>query len=396
MEIEKRNSNYNMKVRSVDIIIFFSFFVLFKPAFIPSNIQIIIRVTLIMITSIYIIFKVKFRNLFNASLLVVAPIVVSCSVNYYKDLLSFQNLLNGLLYAIRLYNIYTIFLYCKKIRYEYNAFLIIYNLLKIYSFISILSIIIVGPSTNNFFFGTKYPTSYLLILFVSFYYIKNKQKFYINSKVNIRYFSKYLILFFVTSLFIWIIGCRTGTISFLMCFILSFSGKKAKKIMSKPVVVILALVVSALFVFIIGEILQLGFVQSILTLLGKDVTLSDRIRYYQRIGYVISKCDICIGYGYSSDYMKSIIAYGSNIQNGLLQHLIEYGLCGSIGLLVFIYYSIKKTHMNNWGFYMYLYTMIIAAIVEISISAIFFLCLFIMRWVCIKEEKNSFLVGLCE
>lgn len=373
-----------ISISYMDVILFCAIFPFFKPFHLPFLLQLGLKLFFVIISLLFIFKHVKMIRAINDVYLLSIPIIISCLFNYVDGHLSFQNLLNGILYAIGLYCLYTVLRYCNSVKYEYEAFCTIYNILKLYSLITVISIIVSGPDSNDFFFGSKFPSSYILILTTAFCYIKNEQII----KKSIKAKMGYILLLIFISIVLWKIGCRTGTISFSVFIVLSFVSRDIQRIMSKPSVIIAALLGSALIVIIIGQILQLGLVKDILVLLGKDATLTDRVRYYQRIVLVFESGNKWLGYGYASELMRNVIAYGNNIQNGLFQYLLEYGIVGVVSLLLFIYKCVKKSNINNWGYYLFIYTTIVTAIVEISISTAFFVCLFSLRWLRIKD-KNS-------
>ena len=224
------------------------------------------------------------------------------------------------------------------------------------------------------------------MLFVALYYIKKENLIDYKPVIFIRYCLLTLFIFCI----IWWIGCRTASIGLLVFFMLSFVPKSGRKLLTKPIVIIISLFISAVLVFVIDQILQTNVARQVLEILGKDSTMSDRLRYYQRIGIIITSGNMFWGYGYESALLKQLILYGPNVQNGVLQHIVQYGLFGGVSLFTFVYSVMRTEQKHAWGYYMFFYAMIVTAIVEISISYAFFLGLFAFKWMNVYdiEIKN--------
>ena len=178
-----------------------------------------------------------------------------------------------------------------------------------------------------------------------------------------------------------------------LIFIMLHLPEKAKKFFSNPIVIIGFLILSMLMIFIIPELLKLKLVQFVVQdIMGKDLTLTDRLRYYERAVDVYKQGGIWLGYGYESNVMRDNIAFGTNIQNGLAHIMLSFGLIGGLALIIMIFRSVHISNQNkkitcnvplrasNWALYAVLYGFIFAAIAEISLSFVFFITIFIIRW----------------
>ena len=178
-----------------------------------------------------------------------------------------------------------------------------------------------------------------------------------------------------------------------MLVLVLFSNSKMKKILSRPITLVCLMLLSMLVMFAITRILEFAFVQNIIqNVLHKNLTLTDRLNYYKKAMDVFLQGNVYYGYGYASDEMREVIGRGTNIQNGLFQQLLCYGVVGAASIILIVYYSAYYGHMNtmkNWPFVVVLIGFIIAAIAEISYNSFFFLSVFALRWFG-YEKKDMF------
>ena len=326
------------------------------------------------------------------SLIYVIPVIISCLYNYKYKGLDLSNLINGLQYALCIYEIYTMFQYCDQKKTAKGLTEALCKICGLYCLLSAVTVFIYGKSyqySNSYFIGSKYMVCYIMMLYVGLKYNLNEQIY----KTNKREYYKFVGIFLIFEIVAWYANCMTGFASLFLIFIMLHLPEKAKKFFSNPIVIIGFLILSMLMIFIIPELLKLKLVQFVVQdIMGKDLTLTDRLRYYERAVDVYKQGGIWLGYGYESNVMRDNIAFGTNIQNGLAHIMLSFGLIGGLALIIMIFRSVHISNQNkkitcnvplrasNWALYAVLYGFIFAAIAEISLSFVFFITIFIIRW----------------
>lgn len=379
-------SKRSITITSSSIVIYLVFLGSFKPYLIPASAQQILRFTCILIGLLYVVCNYKTRNILNPALVISCSVTLSCLYNYYYRTLTSQNLLNGLFFSLNIYVIYSLMLTLRNKGLSHRIIRCLYRISTIYSIISTLSVFFVEASrTPTFFFGSKYMTCYLFMLNFALYYVNHEQDIKSSDVAKIKYVS--LALVFV--ILIWKTGCITGLLGFVLLVILGFANDCIRGFLSKPYIAVLLMSFALLILLILDAILSIGMIQKTIVLLGKDIGLTDRMRYYSRAMSVLSSGSQLWGYGYASDEMRSNIALGSNLQNGLLQHLASYGIIGLISLFVTVVacFKNKRNRCCCWGFYMLFYALVFTSIVEVSYNLVFFMVLFMIG---IFPDKNSY------
>lgn len=363
---------------SIQSLVFYAMFIaMFRPEVLPANVQVGLRIALLAITLVYIIFTTKIKDYFNAALPLSLCIFLSSFINYRDGLLSYSNFLNGTLRALCIYCLYLMFRKIKEQKGAHTLLVYLHRILTLYFIVSVISIFVIVRDQNGlYFFGSKYTTTYLLIFYSGVTYSINEDIIKQSLQSRIKYLSIYLIVAFSIAF----TGCATGVVTYAVFFLLAFSGDRLRKTLSKPHVVVLCMIGALLFLLSLQAILQNSLVQSlIIDVLHKDLTLTDRLRYYNRATSVIQNGNIYWGYGYASDLMRSNIGLGTNLQNGLLQMIAEYGVVTVVVLLFSTFYLTRnKFETSYWGIYMALYTFIIASMVEVSYSLVFYSILFLV------------------
>ena len=363
----------------------------FKPYFLPDGVISIFRVVFLGYVLLFLFLHRKLKYLINLSNPFAVMIIVSCVLNYFEKKLSIYNLNFGVLYALCAICMGAMIKYCL----QKNTFLNLLHCLRkiffIYFLISIMSMLIQERNTMEYAFGSKFMTSYIILLMPGLFYTqclltnhsKDKVKFY----------------FIVLASFFALIYMETitGLISYLAFIMLCIFGKKILRLLSNPYFFVIAVISSLLILLTLSAILQIGGVQRIITgILHKDITLTDRMRYYSRALHVFNSGNIWFGAGYASSLLRNSIGLGSNIQNGLLQHVLSYGVLGGIAFIIICFRGLNikcaKIPDESLGIIAVLYAFVLAAIVEVSYNHVFLLTLFLaygMQQTVLKVENNQ-------
>ena len=81
--------------------------------------------------------------------------------------------------------------------------------------------------------------------------------------------------------------------------------------------------------------------------IGKEICLTGRMDIYARIGYLVSK-NILFGYGYENNtYVASQTVLASNVQNGVLDNVVSFGIIGTALLAIWIWSCLKFAQKNG-------------------------------------------------
>lgn len=352
------------------------FMVLFRARYLPEMPQIIFKIFVIGISFI-IIFKNHLNLSRNISLLYSLAIIVSCFFNYRGGSISLSNFLNGILYSICVYCIYTVMGgYCSLFGFD-NLLKCIYAVAKLYALISIISILIIEHVDNVvYFFGPTFLTNYLLLLWFGLYYLKKRNQLHQANKLKLVLFSIMILGIFVYT------QCSTMIVAFGVVIIMMFFPEWLKQAFASPKVLIGIMIAAGLLIFFIEGLLAIPVVQHfIVNILGENLTLTDRLRVYSHLKDLI-ELKPWAGYGYQNDAIYTVTEWASNAQNGLINILINYGLFGVISFIILCYRSFDMAGKSNdyWGLYVICYGMVVASIVEVSYNYVFIIIICMIRW----------------
>lgn len=229
------------------LIIYALFFAIFKPYFLPTNMQQGIKILIIMWCLFLIAIKMKPIRWINISLLYSGIIAISSYIAYKNNYVSQSTLLDGIFYSICIYVVYTIFEYlCKKENIEYIMACIL-DVSGLYAVLTILSLFkplyIDDSGLSVYLFGNKFLSSYYLLFFLmTFYSVYN-----IKIKNNYTWRIRFLFLALICLLFTVGAKCSTGAIATILIIISLFVPDKIKRVLKSPWIVMGSMVASALF-----------------------------------------------------------------------------------------------------------------------------------------------------
>ena len=382
----------NVRICITYVVLTVVFFGVLRPSFLGGTVGICFRVLCLTVGMFFFIFNLKIRKMINMSLIYVIPVIISCVYNYLYKGLNLSNLINGLQYALCIYEIYTMFQYCDQKKTSRRLTEVLCKICGFYCFLSAVTVFIFGKSylfSSSYFIGSKYMVSYIMMLYIGLKYNLNESLY----KSNKTVYCKFIGIFVIFEIVVWYANCMTGFSALFLIFLLLHASEKAKKFLSNPAVIIGFLILSMMMIFIIPSLLKLKLVQFVVQdVMGKDLTLTDRLRYYDRAVDVYKQGGIWLGYGYESNVMRDNIALGTNIQNGLAHIMLSYGLIGGLALIIMLFRAVsisnknnkivylQKARASNWALYAVIYGFIFAAVAEVSLSFIFFFTIFIIRW----------------
>lgn len=377
----------DMKIKRIDVIICLLFYAIFKIYAIPTVVQQATKIAAIAIVGLFLLSRCDRKKLLNISLPFSAAIIISGAYAYMSGINNFKSVMNGILYAVCLYCICTLLLYCRDIDYLDGFLNCFYGMSILYSLISLVFIVMRGGgegSSVTYFVGNKFATSFLYIMMIILYSIKHDK--YIRK--GILHKTIFLIMAASSLLIsIWV-RCSTAVVaSFLIC-VIPFIPEKIKKVLSRPKVIIAAMIVSGIILFSIEKILNIPFVNHIVVdVLKRSATLTGRLTIYRRIWSIVQETP-WLGHGYGNGIVQRYIGYG-NAQNGMFQIALDYGMIGCIVLLFTVYKCVSRRLEPKYQYlYVLAYAMIITAIVEISFDSIFFIAIYAIYAVGVNEDKT--------
>jgi hypothetical protein len=309
------------------LIIYALFFAIFKPYFLPTNMQQGIKILIIMWCLFLIAIKMKPIRWINISLLYSGIIAISSYIAYKNNYVSQSTLLDGIFYSICIYVVYTIFEYlCKKENIE-DIMACILDVSGLYAVLTILSLFkplyIDDSGLSVYLFGNKFLSSYYLLFFLmTFYSVYN-----IKIKNNYTWRIRFLFLALICLLFTVGAKCSTGAIATILIIISLFVPDKIKRVLKSPWIVMGYMVASALFPTFMTVIMNNSIVRYIVVqVFHESVDLNFRnVIYNNHIFQLISK-SFWYGYGYNNTMMldKTNQVF-SNAQNALLEIILRFG-----------------------------------------------------------------------
>ena len=249
-----------------------------------------------------------------------------------------------------------------------------------------------GDKFNCFFLGNKFNVVYLHLFFWAFYLLYQQL-----IKKNKRMCT---ILIIALVIFVSIyVKCSTGIIAIFVFCLLCF--EKFEKYFFNPVTTFISIGIFDTILFVNAEFLSTPFIKFIIeNVLGKEIGLTGRMDIYTRIGYLVSK-NILFGYGYENNtYVASQTVLASNVQNGVLDNVVSFGIIGTALLAIWIWSCLKFAQKNGKlnAFSYLLYTYIVISSVEIVFRTNFIIIIALIAFCNINDNciTNNGYYGVAE
>lgn len=214
--------------------------------------------------------------------------------------------------------------------------------------------------------GDKFIVSYLNLFWISLftqYQIFNKSKFNIT---NYR-------LLIITACSISIIAqCSTAVI--VSAFMIGFSFfPHIYKFLKKPFFICTSILILDIgFYLFYALILKIPSIQYlIVNILGEDLTLTSRTIIWEALATILNKQPIWgFGPGNETWVVKDLINL-TNAQNGLLHTYLGIGIIGLICYFMLLYRIIQYNNKNFSFILFFLYGLIIASMIEVTLETSF-------------------------
>lgn len=379
-----------MKIKKRDVLFFLLIISLFKIIILPKIMIQSIKIIAVSCTLVYITKKVKIRELINSVCLWGVYIVLSTIINYFKGYVEASNILDSILQALSFVSLFYMFFVYKKTNELHRAKIILIDILWIYTIMSVITIIINGKGEGTsvyYFAGNKFRTCYYMLLLVCVLYSELKTVL----KKNIYITVEFWIALTLSILVAVYVKCSTAIICEALFLVFMVLPKTAlKKLLSRKTIFLVLIVTGIVWGFL-QIILQLPVVQHVVVgVLHKDIGLTGRFAIYNILSDIIYNNPMW-GYGYGNSIIYSS-TYGmiANAQNNLMQIIVDFGI---IGLLLFInmfYFKLPESNEKKINYMcIFIYLMLIAAIVEITFDFWFFVALFLSYFEADISNKQS-------
>lgn len=368
-----------------DLCVYLVYFSLFKAYFIPDAIRQVMKIISLIIVLLFLIKRLKRKDVFNCSLLFSSTMVISGLYNYICNSYTVKALLDSLLYALAFYDFYSLFLYASRNEVKEKMSCCLYRATFVYCVLTVISVFIVGTENNSnvssYLFGNKFTSSYLFIALLALYGLSHNMKIRRN-KARICFLTVFALAFTLY------VGCATATVALVISIFLFWIDKKRQgHLILNPVIVVSTLIGTAVIPFVIDLVLKNNIVRYVIfEVFHRTSTVYGRFEIYNQYLQTLLQERFWFGYGYSNGIMLSVTGVFGNAQNGLLEQMMNFGFVGVTSILITAFYALRQKKKLSYMAIL-LYAMIIAAIFEVTINWFFWMALFSVQY--LNEEIET-------
>ena len=367
-----------------DIVIFGGTFFLalisiMKIPILPKIILQCLKLAAISFFLIYIIKNQKKTRLFDQFDIVVFGIIVIISsyLNYHFTSYFFF----GVVYAIMLLGFFLIL----SIAVDNHGVIPVVKLMFICFFvICIINDLCLGICIDsNYLIGTKFSVAYWHCMMILTYSLA----WQLQGGVN-RLFL--VLITFWGFCIAYLTECSTGLVEIAILFIMLFFGKKLRRILANPILMLVTMLIIGYSIYLWDMVLSLQYVREfVINVLHENLTLTGRIQIYEMLPKLAQEKPI-IGWGYGTEIVRERL-YG-NAQNGLWHIGIQYGIVGVVLFMLITFRTFRANKSdefeNKFPIAVIVYTFILISCVEINYGYIFFISLALYRAISSTERRN--------
>lgn len=237
-----------------------------------------------------------------------------------------------------------------------------------------------GDRFNCFFLGNKFNVVYLHLFFWAFYLLYQQL-----TKKNNKFYTVLLIgLVLCVSIFV---KCSTGIIAIIVFGILYFG--KFEKYFFNPLITFISIGVCNTILLVNSAFLSMPIIKFVIEdILGKEIGLTGRLDIYARMGQLFVQ-NLWFGYGYENNaYVALQTVLAANVQNGLFDNIVSFGIVGTSVLAMFIWVCLKFAQKNGKlnAFSYLMYTYIVISSVEIVFRTNFIIIVALIAFCNINEN----------
>lgn len=304
--------------------------------------------------------------LFNLVLLLFCISMVLSS--FFNRNMSGSFMLGGIIYSLGILEAFLVVEYADSTNLQRVLKKTMYYLALFYVVITDVLMFTVGahlPSGEDtllvYFIGNKFNVAYLHIMWMVLYYAtfyKKKQ----NQKILM------LVHFIVVFAISRSLNSGTSTIACVILLLFFLFRNKIGRIMNNSITYLLSIGIFDTILLIGSAILKIPAISYIIqNLLNKSSDLTGRLDIYTRI-FIIMKDSPLWGVGNDNNYAYSLkYALAGNVQNGLFDIIVSFGIIGTVLMFVVLVLAIRKgKKRDNLAFKAYLFVLIVLSMVEVT------------------------------
>ena len=185
------------------------------------------------------------------------------------------------------------------------------------------------------------------------------------------------------------VNCTTGIIMSITIILMAHFPNTIKKILTYPKTFLASLCIENILIWSGVAIFTHPFVVYLITnVFHKSANMTGRLQLYS-ITLDLVKNKPLFGYGHLTNIYRNTVGYG-NAQNGLFHIVTQAGIIGAIVYFSMVYCGLKKGNAkyDSYGIIMYIYGMLVASAIEISLSTQFIIAIAII-YAINKSQKES-------
>lgn len=350
------------------------YFAVFKLVCIPKVAQQGLKVCCVLFVALFLVTNLKGREYRHPSILFCFAVVVSSVAGCLAGHIDLSDCIDALFYSICLYALALLISMC-SIRGRIDAVVnVFFWMTVVYCILSIVFIAKVGVADGPllyYFAGNKFSTSYYFILLACLTFVKlhrggagRKTVVFVTAGLGL-----------ISLAVAHAVYCSTAVAMSVLVVVLVFLPSKVQRLLEKPSVIIIAMVMTGVVLAFLTSLLQIPLVKHfVVDVLGENLTLTGRNLIYDGLQAVISNSPV-LGYGYGNAAVAMHVGYG-NAQNSIMETLVNYGVVGLMTIFYMVWTCVKGNKAPwSWGMFILLYAMIAGSIVEITFNYFFFIAL---------------------
>ena len=349
----------DFRVKKIDMLCICLFLSIVKIHAVPQIIQQGMKILFLCIILFFLLWNPvnqKNKKIPDEALGLCFILVIPSFISRFQGVIDNRTLLEGILNSLVLYVMYSLIRYAVANN-EFKR--ILDNLLHLDLFactISLVSILYQGKSSYSsgtdytYFFGNKFFSMYLFILLIGLLYAK----FYNESQEKLEHKTVIIGMIALELFLSYWTGCSTTLVAGLVLIItIILSGKKSewlRELVANPKFSIVYFILPGILALNMTLLIQIPKINRIITkVFEKSEGLTGRTVIYSRLVEIFKGSPI-FGYGYNSEIFNRITNIG-NAQNGLFQVMIDYGIVGTVIIIIILYKAFldSKNIKTIWG-----------------------------------------------
>lgn len=247
---------------------------------------------------------------------------------------------------------------------------------------------------ENYLVGTKFSVSYLHLNLVALWYNRNNLRFHRDSRAK-QFIYLMIPLVLIVSLRVDCMTGLVGTILLFVCYAI-LNTKFQKKLIqfTSPNMVIIALVVTLVFLFVVNELVRLPAVQYLIEdLLGRDLTMTGRVVAYNQVPRKMQKYLLWgVGYGNGNTAAENMFRI-ANTQNAQVHWVLQGGIVSTLlidTLLLQVFRILHRSPARQeiMPLVVLVYIYIVLGAVETTFNMYFFLLIMLILARVSQRETN--------